>query len=181
MVWIVSISSLACITRSERTLDGSPQTSLTHVKRALRCDSFGLTAANRALQSGFPLLNGRFLPNASADFAPAAYDWCCPFGGRHPVRMVFERMLCLGWDRSSGWSRRSLQGQDLRAAPPQVGLEPSLTNAARCRKEHKTPKGVVQRLSESDRQIHLCSKIPAPLEYHSLPDSPTISGKLIRL
>ncbi|EEB86404.1 sensory transduction regulatory protein [Roseobacter sp. GAI101] len=32
----------------------------------------------------------------------------------------------LGWDRPSGWSRRSMQGQDLRAAPPQVRFEPKL-------------------------------------------------------
>ncbi|MFZ7094432.1 hypothetical protein, partial [Primorskyibacter sp. 2E233] len=30
----------------------------------------------------------------------------------------------IGWDRSSGRSRRSLQGQDSFAAPPQVRFEP---------------------------------------------------------
>ena len=30
----------------------------------------------------------------------------------------------LGWDRSSGWSRGSLRGQELRAAPSQVRFEP---------------------------------------------------------
>ncbi len=39
-------------------------------------------------------------------------------------------MSALGWNWSSGWSRRSLQGQGLRAAPPQVRFEPNLTDAA---------------------------------------------------
>ncbi len=37
-----------------------------------------------------------------------------------------------GWDRLSGWSRRSLRGQELRAAPPQVRFEPKMKDAATC-------------------------------------------------
>tara|TARA_R110002012_G_scaffold249988_2_gene427634 strand:- start:1252 stop:1431 length:180 start_codon:yes stop_codon:yes gene_type:complete len=39
-------------------------------------------------------------------------------------------MSALGWDRPSGWSRRSMQGQDLRAAAPHDRSEPFLTDAA---------------------------------------------------
>ena len=47
-------------------------------------------------------------------------------GGR-----VTRHGSALGWDRPSGWSRRSLQGPDLRAALPQIRFEPSLPDAAR--------------------------------------------------
>jgi len=65
-------------------------------------------------------VNECFPPLANA----AASRPTCMFslGGR-----VTRHGSALVWDRPSGWSRRSMQGQDLRAAPPQVRFEPKPT------------------------------------------------------
>ena len=60
-------------------------------------------------------------------FSEGLHPPCLPRGSDAAVA---QAMSALGWERSSGWSHPALQGQDSRAAPPQVRFEPMLTNAA---------------------------------------------------